>query len=126
MTIKEMLGTHGDDLRVEELSQAIEALLDCAAHCNICADACLEEEMDMTNCVRACLDCADICQATASVLSRAGASGAPWLELVGVCADACANCASECDSHEMDHCKVCAEACRRCEEACRELLRAAS
>lgn len=126
MAVKDMLRRHEDDLDVDALTTAIEALLECAAHCNICADACLEEDMDMTRCVRACLDCADICATTASVLSRAGASGAPWLELVGVCADACANCASECESHDMDHCQQCAEACRRCEDACRALLKSAS
>jgi hypothetical protein len=128
MTIQRMLSSHEDDLNVDALAHAIEALLDCAAHCDICADACLDEEGDMTRCIRACVDCADICTATAKVLSRAGASGAPWLELVRVCAETCANCAEECEKHadHHDHCRECAEACRRCEQACRELLDSAS
>ena len=126
MAIRPMLRSHEDDLNVDALTNAIEALADCAAHCNTCADACLSEDMDMTRCIRACLDCADICEATASVIARAGASGAPWLELVRVCADACANCAQECEKHEkMEHCQQCAESCRRCEQACRQLLEVA-
>jgi hypothetical protein len=101
---------------------------DCAAHCEACADACLEEgDPKLTRCIHVDLDCADICAATAKVVGRAGAFGAPWLELVEVCAEACKSCAEECEEHAEthDHCRACAEACRRCEQACRELLAAA-
>lgn len=128
MAIKDVLRDHGDDLLVERLSAVIEAAGDCAAHCDACADACLEEgDPDLHRCVRSDLDCADICTATAKVVARAGASGAPWLELVEVCAAACGACAQECEKHAdmHDHCRACAEACRRCEQACRELLDAA-
>lgn len=124
MAVKDVLRDHGDELNVDELVAVIETALDCAAHCEACADACLEEDMDMRRCIRADLDCAAICRATAEVVGRAGASGAPWVELVRVCAEACANCAEECEKHadEHEHCAACAEACRRCEEACRALL----
>jgi hypothetical protein len=125
MAVKDVLRDHGDDLNTDQLVAVIEAATDCAAHCSACADACLEEgDPSMTRCIRGDLDCADICAATAKVVGRAGASGAPWLEQVRVCAEACANCAEECEKHadHHDHCRVCAEACRRCEQACRELL----
>lgn len=125
MAVREILTAHQDDLYVDVLSRAVEALADCAVHCNACADACLEEDTDMARCIRACVDCADICQATGAVVARAGASGAPWLELVRVCATASANCAQECDKHDTDHCRACAEACRSCERICRELLEVA-
>ena len=129
MAIKDVLRDHGDQLNVEQLTAVIAAAADCAAHCEACADACLEEgDPDLTRCIRADLDCADICSATAKVVARAGASGAPWLEQVRVCMDACAHCAEECEKHQdmHDHCRACAEACRRCEQACRELLDASS
>ena len=127
MSIGTILRTHEDDLHVDELTALIEAALECAASCEACADACLEEDGDMTRCIRADLDCADICAATAKVVGRAGRSGAPWLELVRVCEQACANCAEECERHDsMEHCQACAEACRRCEQACRALLDAAA
>lgn len=128
MAIKDVLRDHGDRLRTEELAQVIEAATDCAAHCEACADACLEEgDPSLARCIRGDLDCADICAATAKVVGRAGASGTPWLELVEVCAQACANCAEECEKHadHHEHCRVCAEACRRCEQACRDLLASA-
>jgi hypothetical protein len=128
MAIKDVLRDHGDQLRTDQLTAVIESASDCAAHCEACADACLEEgDPKLTRCIRVDLDCADICAATAKVVGRAGASGAPWLELVEVCAEACKSCAEECEEHaEMhDHCRACAEACRRCEQACRELLAAA-
>jgi hypothetical protein len=122
VALDEMLQTHPDDLVVHDLAAAIEALSDCAAHCNACADACLGKEHDMTRCVRSCLDCADVCQATAAVLARAGASATPWRELAALCADLCDACADECESHDTDHCRACTVACRRCAEACRTLV----
>lgn len=123
MAIKDIFRTHGDDLHVAELTAVIEAAVDCAAHCEGCADACLEEgDPGLTRCIRANLDCADICATTAKVVGRAGRSGAPWLELVRVCLAACRNCAEECEQHDHEHCRVCAEACRRCEQACQQLL----
>lgn len=123
MTVQEMLRTHEDQLEVSLLAEVIESALDCAAHCDSCADACLEEgDPALARCIRSDLDCATICRATASVLARAGRSGAPWQELVEVCRQACASCAEECEQHDHEHCQVCARACRRCEEACRSLL----
>lgn len=43
------------------LGHAVRSAIDCAAICASCADACLAEEMDMSQCIRTCLDCADIC-----------------------------------------------------------------
>jgi hypothetical protein len=128
MAIIDVLRDHGADLRTDQLAAVIEAASACAAHCNACADACLEEgDPALTRCIRSDLDCADICTATAGVVARAGASGTPWLDLVRVCAEACARCAEECEQHAdmHDHCRACAEACRRCERACRELLETA-
>jgi hypothetical protein len=123
MSVKALLRTHEDELDIEKLSAVIEAAYDCAAHCLSCADACLEEgDPHLNRCIRADLDCADVCTATAKVVARAGASGIPWLELVRVCMETCASCAEECEQHDHDHCRICAEACRRCEEACRQLV----
>lgn len=124
MTLSTTLQHHDDDLRVEDLSSAIEALNDCASHCLACADACLESDdvAEMVRCVRSDLDCATICRATADVLSRAGASGAPWRQQLEVAIEMTRVCAEECGSHDHGHCQECAEACRRANEACRSLL----
>lgn len=128
MALKDVLRDHGDQLNTEELATFIESAIDCAAHCEACVDACLEEvNPELVRCIRLDLDCAEICAATAKVVSRAGASGAPWLELVEVCEAVCRACAEECEQHAdmHEHCRACAEACRRCEQACQRLLEAA-
>lgn len=124
MTLSSTLAQHDDDLRVEALTEAIEALNDCASHCLACADACLEEDEvePMVRCIRSDLDCATICRATADVLSRAGASGAPWRDQVQVAIKMTEVCAEECGSHDHGHCQECAQACRRANEACKSLL----
>jgi hypothetical protein len=38
-----------------------------------------------------------------------------------LCADICDWCAKECGAHDMDHCKLCAEACADCAAACRKM-----
>lgn len=96
----------------------IKTLYDCAAHCNNCADACLDEDdvKKMVECIRLDRVCAAACIAAAEALSVKG----PHAEgLVKACADTCKNCADECAKHEAQHCKDCAEACRKCEDACR-------
>lgn len=128
MAVKDVLRDHGDRLRTDDLADLIESATDCAAHCEACADACLEEnDGNLIRCIRLDLDCAEICAATAKVVSRAGASGAPWLELLEVCEAACRACAEECEGHAdmHEHCRACAEACRRCERACQRLLESA-
>lgn len=125
MAVRDVLRNHGDQLRSEQLADVIEAVVDCAVHCEACADACLEEgDATLKRCIRADLDCADICVATAKVVGRAGASGAPWLAQLDVCARACAHAAAECAKHQErhEHCRRCVEACRRGEQACRDLL----
>ena len=127
MPLDTMLTAHDDNLRVDDLTRAIEALNACAAHCLACADACLEEDDvdSMVRCIRSDLDCATICRATADVLARAGASGMPWRQQVEVAVAATDACAEECGSHDHDHCQACAAACRRASEACQQLLQAA-
>ncbi|HET8885655.1 MAG TPA: four-helix bundle copper-binding protein [Salinimicrobium sp.] len=97
----------------------IKTLYDCVAHCNNCADACLDEEnvKMMIGCIRLDRICAATCTATAEALSvktKADITG-----MLKACADICEKCSNECAKHEAQHCKDCAEACKRCAEACR-------
>jgi len=95
----------------------IDALIKCAQACEQCFDACLSEQdiQMLAECVRLDKDCAAICSFTASLLNTGSAYAG---ELVDICSDVCAGCARECEKHDHDHCRVCAEACRKCEEAC--------
>lgn len=96
----------------------LEALNNCAAACNHCTTACLDEQdvKMMARCIKLDIDCADICQLTAALVARGSDHAA---HLIKECAEICEACAEECEKHShMEHCRQCAEACRRCAEAC--------
>jgi hypothetical protein len=107
---------------VQEMNhELLEALGKCAAACNHCATACLnEEDVHMLNrCIRLDLDCADICRLTAAFVAR-GSEHAN--HLLKECAEICEACAEECEKHaHMEHCRLCAEACHHCADACLHL-----
>lgn len=102
-------------------SELIESLEKCVTACNHCAASCLDEEnvKAMADCIKLDLDCADVCQMTLKLLVRDNTSA---ITIVQFCSDICAECASECEKHEHDHCQQCAEACRNCEEKCKTYL----
>lgn len=97
--------------------ELIQKLAECAAACEMCADACLDEQdiKKMVQCVRLDRDCAKICYTTASFV----ASHSQHAEhLIRECQEICRACAEECAKHDADHCQQCAQACRECAEAC--------
>lgn len=99
----------------------MDALNNCAAACNHCAIACLEEQdvKMLAKCIKLDLDCSDICSLTAKLLAR-GSEHAK--HLLKECVEVCNACADECEKHaHMQHCKTCTEACRACAKACSEL-----
>lgn len=96
----------------------LDALYNCAAECNHCATACLDEQdvKMLARCIKLDIDCADICSLTASLIARSSEHGE---HLLKECAEICNACADECEKHNhMEHCKRCAEACRACAEEC--------
>lgn len=107
----------------ETLGRAVKSVIDCAAICNSCADACVAEPMDMSQCIRTCMDCADICTMTARVaMRRTGSNRHVIRTLLAVCIEACEFCATECARHEHAHCRRCARMCEECAAACRAAL----
>ncbi len=106
----------------EHHPQLIAALNKCAAECNHCATACLDEQdvKMLAKCIKLDIDCAQICSLTASLIARGSEHGK---HLLKECAEVCDACATECEKHAgmgMEHCRVCAEACRACAEECRK------
>ncbi|MEJ7625228.1 MAG: four-helix bundle copper-binding protein [Ferruginibacter sp.] len=103
----------------EHNNQLLEALNNCAAECNHCTSACLEEAdvKMLAKCISLDIDCAAICTLTAGLIARGSAHGR---HLLKECAEVCNACADECDKHgmHMEHCRKCAEACRACAVAC--------
>ncbi|MFC4873020.1 four-helix bundle copper-binding protein [Negadavirga shengliensis] len=102
-------------------SELIQILNECAAACNHCADACLEEKdlEKMITCIRTDRVCAELCSSTAKMLS---VQFGPFDDLLKFCERVCGICADECEKHDHDHCQECAKACRKCQEACLAVL----
>ena len=125
MSLDAMIRAHpdvGDDFS-PELAHAARHTMLCSLMCTSCADACLAEEMDMTQCIRTCLDCADVCAATARLAVRRAGQDVEMLRAqIEACIRACEICAEECAQHEHEHCRLCAEMCRECADDCRAAL----
>ncbi|MDB5272076.1 MAG: four-helix bundle copper-binding protein [Chitinophagaceae bacterium] len=98
-------------------NELIQLLMHCALTCETCSSACLDEPdvSMMARCIELDRDCADICSLAARLLQRDGEIAHHFL---AVCEEMCRLCAGECNKHEHNHCKVCAEICHKCAEAC--------
>ncbi len=98
--------------------ELLQKLAACAAACEMCADACLDEQdvKMMVKCIRLDRDCAKICMVTASFIASHSEHAQ---HIIKECEELCRMCSEECAKHKMDHCQQCAEACRECEEACK-------
>lgn len=104
----------------ENHKELISTLNECAAECNHCTSACLEEPdvKMLAKCIKLEIDCAEICRLAASFFARSSEHAE---HLLKECAEICEACATECEKHKhMEHCKRCAEVCRKCAEACHQ------
>jgi hypothetical protein len=122
MSIRKMIGLHPASAQHQNhaLADAVHHLMYAAKMTASCADSCMAEAMDMTQCIRLCLDCSDICEATARLgLRRTGDDNLILRELLELCARMCEQCAAECERHDHEHCKLCAQICRECAADCR-------
>lgn len=127
MSIHEMIARHpdvGGEVN-ETLATAARHAMFCALMCTSCADACVAEEMDMSQCVRTCLDCADVCTATSRLaVRRTGQNIEVLRAMLETCIRTCELCAEECERHaaEHGHCELNARMCRECADDCRKAL----
>lgn len=129
MSIAKMIASHPDVAAEkggsfnEALATAVKHAMYCAAICNSCADACAAEEMDMHQCIRTASDCSDVCEATYRVATRrTGENREVIRAMLQACIMACEICAAECEKHDNDHCRRCAEMCRECATDCKAAL----
>ena len=105
---------HADD----DVQECIDNCLEAAQVCEWCADACAGEGEEMARCIRLCRDVADLATLHARFMAR---DSGYHTDLAAICADACEACAEECESHDHDHCQLCAEVLPKCVESCREM-----
>ena len=121
MSIRKMIALHPDAREHvnQPLGDAVHHLMYSSKMALSCADSCLAETMDMTQCIRLCFDCSDICEATARLGTRRTGDDQPMLrELLELCARMCEACAAECERHDHEHCRLCAQICRECAADC--------
>lgn len=93
----------------------IEACQHCAQDCETCLSEMLGKPSH-NDCPRCCRECINICKLCAHAIAAESRFRAEYCRL---CANICVWCAEQCEDHEHDHCKRCAESCRTCAEACR-------
>lgn len=105
----------------EKYQSCFDKAMACAVECEHCAEACTGNP-DMIKCARMCLDTGETCRSLATLMVRGSYFIAP---LAKACAEICDTCASECEKHNMDHCKKCAEACHTAVETYRHIVDAA-
>lgn len=104
----------------QHYQDCIDACYACAAACDHCFSACLNEKeiTHMTTCIALDARCAEMCRLTAGFAAK----GTPFVkEVAELCAKICDTCAEECSRHEHDHCQECAKRCKECAEACRKV-----
>lgn len=123
MSIQTMIAEHPrgalETHNAAALGRAVRSTMLCSAICTSCADACLTEPMDMSQCIRVNLDCADLCQATSRIASRRTGHDRQLVRAVlRACIEACQRCAVECGRHANPHCQHCAQMCQDCAEDC--------
>lgn len=123
--IDQALQAHPMGERTTRVADTIGTLIDNAATCHVCSDACLHEDMvkDLIQCIERDNECAAACEATAKMLVQAGSSNQRvWSSQLNACAQACASCAEENEKHARmhEHCRINAESCRNAESACRQ------
>lgn len=125
MSIEAMISEHprvGDGYN-PALGRAVKHAFYCSAICTSCADACLAEPMDMTQCIRLNLDCADVCLATSRLATRRSGSNPELIAaMLQICITACERCGAECARHDNAHCRRCAQMCRECADDCTSAL----
>ena len=102
----------------------IDICLECAAACNRCLTACLNEnEVDnLSKCIQLDMECSAICRTAAQFMNlRSNYTNA----ICQLCAEICSACAEESSKYDhMDHCRECAEICYRCAEECTSMAAA--
>lgn len=96
--------------------RCVDACNNCVSIAAFCSKACIEE--GQTDCAKRCLECIEICRVMGIFAARASLN---MSAVAALAARICLDCAAECDRHDSDHCKACADACRVCAAECRNI-----
>lgn len=114
-----------DEAKWKEHHEHVKVIGECALICNVTSAHCLRElakeeckdREQVAKTARAADDCGGFCAQTIILMTRHSPMSA---YAHAACADACRDCAAECDKSSHELIKKCAEHCRECERVCRE------
>ena len=106
-------------------AKCLKACQECATACGEMFHHCVEQltagKKEYANALQLMADCEAFCNLSASMIARMS----PLMAYsCGACADACRDCAMECEKFSSASMKECAERCRACEKSCREMVKA--
>lgn len=93
---------------------------ECAEMCHHCVEQLAAGKTEYAKAMQLIADCESFCTLSASMIARKS----PLMAYsCAACADACRDCAKECDAVGSAPLKECAERCRACETACRDMVK---
>jgi hypothetical protein len=115
-----------DHKHVEMNKKCCNICDDCARACNEAFHHCVEQaaggKARHAKVAQVVADCAAFCTLSATMIGR---DSAMMMFSCRACADACRQCARECEPFIADPAmKQCFDACTRCEESCRNMVKA--
>ena len=101
--------------------EAIEAAVDCAKECEMCAVDCLQspEVSQLRDCILLCLDSANLCHSAISLLSRDSRFSREFLAFSWQVFD---ECGKVCKQHkDIPACSTCQQSCEHLSSLCSRL-----
>ena len=112
------------DLKLEEgltdeMRVVLHDLVQSATTTEWCAERCVDEGPEMSECLRLCRDVADLATLNVQLISRDSIFGPEAIEVFASAAEACAQ---ECARHGHRHCQECAEVLSRAVQSTRKML----
>lgn len=103
----QQMGGTLDQALSPEMQRGLQQFFEASKACEWCAEQCIDEGPEMSECLRLCRDVADIASMNARFISRDSVFGPELAQLFIKTAEECAH---ECSKHSHEHCQQCARA----------------
>lgn len=108
-----------EDALTDEMRVALHDFVQSVTVCEWCADRCIDEGPEMSECLRLCRDVADLAALNVQLIARDSIFGPEAAEVFANAAEACAQ---ECAQYPHRHCQECADVLSRAVESTRNML----
>lgn len=115
----QQIGGTLDQALSPEMQQSLQQFFEASKACEWCAERCIDEGPQMSECIRLCRDVADIASMNARFISRDSVFGPELAQLFIQTAE---ECAQECSRHSHEHCQQCARSLTRAIQTTQNML----